>query len=243
MNKSDGSARDKMRSEMSVQIPEGALSDFKVLLSTPVDRLDALAHCLANTSPLPDVEHLAEVLSECVGLPPNVIESILTILINLTGTRRNAGCLTAYLLTLVGEALAKVDSDDWVESDHQLWKERLPAMEALLLPDGALETMSKVREILFEAQSVFLKSSLLTDVRYVFDNNATVVRGALVLHTLALNYLESGEPRQVHLSLSTHEIEKLIELLQRSLKKEQVSQALLAKQEIPELTPRRILSS
>jgi hypothetical protein len=69
------------------------------------------------------------------------------------------------------------------------------------------------------------------------------VRGALVLHTLALNYLESGEPRQVHLSLSTHEIEKLIELLQRSLKKEQVSQALLAKQEIPELTPRRILSS
>lgn len=228
-----------MLRQLAVQIPESQWPDIVDFLSLSLDDLQKLVDYVSNISPTPDVEDIAEGCAEASHLSSEIVEATLSICINLSRLHRNLDKPLIDTLKRVSEALSRAEFPEWEDKQEQSWVERQPYLEALLKPNGAIEIMSKARELLYDFQSVFLNSNVLTDVRYIYDDGPTQVKGALVLHTLSLEYFEGMEPCQVHITLSSRDVERLISQLQRSQRKFEVSETLLKDEGVPELTPGR----
>ena len=226
--------------QLTVHIPKAQWPEFTTLLDAPVDDIHRLADYISSAVPLPDIEDLVEACAS-TGLSQDSIESILSVGINLNRLQRNLDKPLIEVLDQVGAVLDQSGFPEWKERRATDWQERQQVLGQLLAMDGALEIMAKVRELLYDFQCVFLNSCVLTDVRYVYGHEATEIRGGLISHSLNLEYVEGSEIRQLHLTLSSADVKKLVAQLRRGQTKTVATEALLANMGIPELTPARNL--
>ena len=166
---------------------------------------------------------------------------MLGISINLSRLQRSLDKSIREVLEEVAVALKQAGFPEWDMKYSQAWQDRISVLEQVLTTDGVVEIMSKIRELLYDFQCVFLNSTVLTDVRHVYNSNASEIKGGLILHTLNLEYIESMEPHQIHIAMSAVDIEKLIRQLERAQQKARGAEALLKQVDVPELTPRKNL--
>jgi hypothetical protein len=228
-----------MLRQFVINIPKSQWADIKRFLDASNEDIRAIADCIAFSAPLPDLEDLAENCAEKSGVEATLAEAVLSIGVNISSLQRSTGKPLSEILDRAAESFSRSGFPEWEEKYFRLWQERRPFLEELLVTDGTLEVMAKVRELLYECQSILLDSIVMTDVRHVYNSEASDIKGALVLHTLGIEYWEGMEPRQIHITLSDTDLEKVILQLQRAQRKTKVSIALLDKLNIPELTPKR----
>lgn len=232
-----------------VQISKAAWPHIQAILELELDDLRAIAGCLKTAQPCSDVEDLAAACATQIDreqVTSAVVESVLFLAINISRLERDLAEDTGDRDFSVAEAFAKgleqSQFPDWTDEVRQKWLERVEIIAPAWGEESAIVTMSKARELLFDFQCVLRQSAVYTDVRHVFNASATAITGALVLHTLSLDYMEGDGWRQLHLTLSPEDVAELITKLQRAEKKAQVTAQLLEKSGVPQLTPKRNLS-
>lgn len=68
-----------------------------------------------------------------------------------------------------------------------------------------------------EAQNTFLDARIITDVRPIFDSDqVSKPAGAVVIHTLALDYWADSSSKELHVLLDSADIDKLKTALDRA---------------------------
>jgi len=223
----------------SIKIPEDQLPIITSFLETPTEVLNELALSLNSAPPFSDVEDLAEHCKKNIDLASATIEGTIVLAINLNRIQRNVDISSVEVTALVAKSLCQ-QLPDWETVFANSWETRVPLLQQVLQPDGTIEVMAKARELLMESQSVFLDSTVLTDIRYIYSSDASQVLGGLVLNTLSFDYLEGhSQVQQAHIVLSEKELEKLLKQLQRALLKAKTATALLTQASLKELTPKR----
>lgn len=232
-----------------VQISKVAWPHIQAILSLELDDLSAIANYLEKAQPCSDVEDLAMACATHIGrgqITPAVVESVLFLALNISRLERDLSEDENDVITSVAEAFAKgleqSQFPDWTDEVRQKWLECVQIIAPAWSEESAIVIMSKARELLFDFQCVLRESAVYTDVRHIFNNAATEITGALVLHTLSLDYMEGDGWRQMHVTLSPKDVAELITKLQRAEKKAQVTAELLEKSGVPQLTPKRNLS-
>lgn len=229
-----------MLRQATIHIPKSDWSEIIKFLDSPVADLEALTAWVVDVEPMSDIEDLADACSEATGVSPDLVETVLVIAINISSLRRRSGLEFEEVLGKVADSLESNNFPQWDEGYSELWEERLGLLNRLLVEDGAIEIMSKARELLYEFQSVIWNSAVLTDIRHIYNSDATALTGGLILHTLSLEYTEDRRIQDLHLTLSTEEIERLVTQLQRALLKVDVARQALATLQVPDLTPRKV---
>ncbi|MES2460654.1 MAG: hypothetical protein V4671_08715, partial [Armatimonadota bacterium] len=205
-----------------------------------LDRLDKIATWLELAKPASDIEDLAEKCSEDIEeVSVNQAESTISIAIKLHSVLRNVDYDISATIEGAEDSLNLYD--EWDDESQKQWEDRRQIIERLLAPDSVIGLMSKVRELLYDFQSILMDSNVVTDIRQVYDKDATEVKAGLIVHTLSLEYFENSTQKEMHLMLSTTDVERLAKRLERALKKSKASASILKKSEVPELTPKRFI--
>jgi hypothetical protein len=229
-----------MAGPYELKIPEDHWPYIKAIANMPLQQLEALADCMLNAEPTRDVEDLVEKCAATVSVSQDTVEAILVVALNLSRFQRTMDASSLEILQSVSSSMSAMKSrTKWTDKESEAWKEREPILEKLFVTDGVVEIMSKVRELLYDFQSILLGSAVLTDVRHVYNHDATEIKGALVVQTLSLELLEGRQRRQVYAALSSDEIDRLILQLQRAKSKARVAETNLKEMNVSELTPKR----
>lgn len=97
-----------------------------------------------------------------------------------------------------------------------------------------LEIVYQASNLLPENENILTDSRLLTDVRPIFKEEiSNGISGSLISHVLRLQYENINGSQEIFLSLSSSNIEQLIEELQQSLTKELTLQKTFEKINVP----------
>jgi hypothetical protein len=225
--------------QLALKIPESQWANIKRFLKVSIEDLALIVEYVKAASPSPDLEDMVESCAHETHLDSTLIEAVLSMGISLSRLQRSADKPEAEIFNLIEETLVRSNFPEWEEKYSQAWKERQPILVELLISDGALEVMSKVRELLYDFQCLLLESNVITDVRYVYSGEANEIKGALVSHTLKLNYLEGMEQRELHIKVSDADLKKMVVQLERGEKKAKATVKKVKEMGIIELTPGR----
>ena len=93
-------------------------------------------------------------------------------------------------------------------------------MTIILQNYGHFKTTFKAISLLTENGTIFRKSRILTDIRIVFgDELEATSHEAVILHQLKISTLVNGKSTDFFISLDESDLEKMVETLDRALKK------------------------
>lgn len=106
----------------------------------------------------------------------------------------------------------------WSAEDLAAWRTVQPAFAKLLASPGLL-TLAKAIRLQYDHTNILTGTHVITDVRPVFDRDATAPVGAVICHTLRLAYRDSGAERHLTLALDSPDLRRLIDDATRALKK------------------------
>jgi hypothetical protein len=102
-----------------------------------------------------------------------------------------------------------------------------------LLGLKTIDLSAKAMSVLFEQQRTFQAARILTDIRPVFNHDATELPTAAVLiHTLRIEYLEDEESKEFFVAMDKNDIQKLRDVLERANQKESSIKEVLSKSSI-----------
>lgn len=223
----------------SVQLPPGSRDSIERFLHIELASLDQLSETVRHSEATADVEDLAESCAVSTGVSTDEIEAVLTVAINLSRLRRTLRSTAAEAAAALTEALPRAFGERWFEERASLWTERLRILEELIFEDGPVDVMAKVRDLLYDYQTVLADTSVVTDVRHVYNDSADQIVGGLVLHNIGLRFLEAGEIREMHFTLSSPAVRVLLRQLERALLKAATATSFITGAGVPELTPKR----
>jgi hypothetical protein len=228
-----------MLRKMSLFIPNSQWGDLREFLEIPLEQLQVLSNELLVAKPQQDIEDLAEIAAEKSGVSPETALTVVNVAMSLNGYLRASEKSSQETVDEAGSFLSNSKFQNWEGKYASEWEKKKEILVGLISSSHAIETMTKTRDILYDFQSIYLDVSVLTDIRQVFNKDATQIEGGLILHTISLDYIENRESKQIHITMSSADIENFISKLQRALKKSEVSTAMLDKVGIQDLTPRR----
>src|SRR5438876_983859 len=135
-----------------IYIPKPVWPDIATLLSISVPTLRKLAKCVSSSTSTPDVADLAECCARAIRISETEGESVLTVAFNMSHLSRTLDVPPIKLLPMFGKALELAGFTDWDSGQSNAFDQRTKPLSDLIALDGPIDTMSKARELLFEAQ-------------------------------------------------------------------------------------------
>ena len=201
-----------------IRIPEEAYSELAALVSN-LEKLPALAEVASVLGPSLSRRALGKAIADRTGISAPDAEVIVNGLLNLLHLCDEIGRPPAEVISLVTTALEKYASEDWRSKYMDAWRLADTALVAALNPDGPLAILYKTLQLTIAHQSVLQSAQILTDIRPVFNSDASKILRAVVTHMLVVTYRDSDESRTAYYALDTGEVQKLKEACERVLKK------------------------
>ena len=109
----------------------------------------------------------------------------------------------------------------------------------------SLRVSAKALRLLNQQQKAFVTSSILSDVRPVFDVDGEVkdTGYAVVVHQMKIEFRESDELQQVFFAMDLDDLRSLSKSIERALKKHEYLIDTLAEQQTTILDPERLTSA
>ena len=198
---------------------------------------------------------LREVLTALQGLPPLPVrpgELHATISKGLRGQKHQADALVRQALALHGMVrqlpltsedvfegiLRGVQAADkpWSEAEIKEWQALGPDFQAIFDLE-VVQLSAKALDLSYEHAELLQRARIVTDIRPVFNREATEIRSSVVSHSLLLRYDDSEGNHVLSLALDENDIELLIRQCERALTKAGTIRARLDAAKIPTLHP------
>jgi hypothetical protein len=118
---------------------------------------------------------------------------------------------------------------------NDIEKETLPPRLAALLAAPSFAAFSKAVDISQESDRLLHVSRVITDLRPIFGERAgTEPLGAVIIHTLRLDYFEQSEVKTISLALNSRDLAQLKRTVERAQAKETTLSGLLKRVELAE---------
>jgi len=207
-----------------IQIPKKYRYGIEKIITLDSAVFDNLIDALKNSNPSFHLKNLADTVSlkikekEIENLTKDDLLNILDAIVSLYPLQTYSSLTIEDLASSLGEAVAELeDFPNVTEEQKKIFEARITT---LLSINGALDVASKVGELLLEYEHLFLSSRIITDIRPVFDSDLNKIpAGALIVHTLKLEYKQGNEEKDFYIALDTNDVKKLREQLDRAEQK------------------------
>ncbi len=220
---------------MALSVPRGNYPGLKAITELDEKSVERLVGALAEAQPAAAPDKLASDVSDRLGEPPiSGLRQIIWALVNLSTGRILLEMDLADFVSEVCEGL-KEDRQRSECSDDDLVRlqERL---ERLLGGGGSIAITSKAQGILTDHEHIFVGARILTDVRTVFQKDASEPpAGAVIVHMLGVHYHEGATHKEIFFALNSDDLRKLSDSIERAKKKEANLKGLLSNAGVPNL--------
>jgi len=207
-----------------IQIPKKYRYGIEKIITLDSAVFENLIDALKNSNPSFHLKNLADTVSLKIkekgidNLTKDDLLNILQAIVSLYPLQTYSSLTIEDLASSLGEAVAELeDFPNVTEKQKKIFEARITT---LLSINGALDVASKVGELLLEYEHLFLSSRIITDIRPVFDSDLNKIpAGALIVHTLKLEYKQGNEEKDFYMALDTNDVKKLREQLDRAEQK------------------------
>jgi hypothetical protein len=213
----------------SVHVPQDAIPVLKRLAELDEPRAEALVEAMSSGSAheRASLENAAEaVLGD--GWTRNDVKSLVSNLISMSMLGTSHGFNTTELAKALArkatEGPRKAEAESLDPSNRDILSARLAAL--LEAPD--LVAFSKAVDIFTESDRSLHLSRILTDIRPVFGSGSSPeLLGALIVHSLKLDYHHSGRLQTVTFALDAIDLAELKQAIARAEEKARTLAAML----------------
>jgi len=193
-------------------------------------QFEQLISCLsqAPTRSLKELQNSA--VGKVSGVSPDDLADIVSTVFSLNVVKAQAELSAKRFAADVIEALGEAGTVDRAGAS-------LASMQANLeriLSIDPLINISKGIGLLAEQPRTFCDSRILTDLRPVFhDDSSQPAVGAVIIHSLKIEYHEDGEHKEFFVALDSDDIENLVQVLKRASTKANSLRTLMAEARLP----------
>jgi hypothetical protein len=204
----------------SLRIPKRYKPGFEKLRSLSDSSFESLRVELEKCPPMVRVEAIANYLASSVPeVRQDDLELILSSLCMTYIIRVNLDVSIQRIASDVAEAMRSEAEDQSTvsEAGYLKLKERLGRLLAI----DSLTYASKAIELRNDFLCLFCDARVLTDLRPIFAKPEQKALGAIITHTLKLEYHEHGEHKEIYVALDSEDIVTLKKMLERAESKEQ----------------------
>jgi hypothetical protein len=133
---------------------------------------------------------------------------------------------------------AEATGDEKLRGPREQWNALRERLERLLAPGNPLALSAKAAGLFTEQERLFCDARILTDIRPVFERQATVrPAGLSVIHTLKLLFHKTSQnPEELYIALDVDDLRTLKQVIQRAEEKQQSLEAVVRSTGIPLLS-------
>lgn len=199
----------------TLTIPEEHRQGLLKLVDLSDEQFDQLMMSLSK-SQAKDLRGLRRSAAESSSVPSADLAEIMGTLVGLYFVRSRAEIPTIEFVDDVIDALREFDTTRAVE-------ERVPYLQSRLgraFGIDRLITITKALELRNEHNRTFCDAKILTDLRPVFQEDpSSPPTGAVIIHTLKIEYHEDEEHKEFFVALDRHDIATLTRVLERATAK------------------------
>jgi hypothetical protein len=206
-------------------LQESQREDFQVVRDLGPETLQRVVGRLRQLEPAPvRPDQLGHAIAEVLGGNTDAAESVVRQALMIYGWIRPGGLQVAEVQEGIRDAL-KADFN-WTDQEIEKWQRIEPALGDLLsLP--ILRLVASSIDLSYEYANLWRGARILTDIRPIFNEEATAIDGAVVSHTFRLLFEGLDGRHELNVAMDESDIKKLAEQCDRALRKGQTARALM----------------
>lgn len=204
------------------------LTDWAQLEEGAATRLQELLEAEGSTHTRADFLSRFESVPELTGLDADVLLRALSSLLNLHQSHE-------WDIDDITTGVSRSSDLDLAPDLREALRGRLAAA----MSARPIAMLAKAADLTYEHDRVFHTARVLTDIRPLFDDDAKDgMLGALVVHTLRIEYFGSGgHTETVEVAMSDAQLNRLARAIDRAQAKAETVQGFLAKAGLESIAP------
>ena len=212
---------------MSLQIPKSHIPAVAKIRQAEDSTIGRLTAALESSPPSPDPEALLPTLSRDVPeFSQDDLSAILEAIYALYYVREFSEVKTNRFVNDLIQAFRTSGETALAVSDDET--ERIKARFRDILSIEKLRILSKALRLKLDGERLYCTSKIISDIRPVFhDDVAAKPSGAVVSHTLKLEYHEGGDHKEFLVVLESADLEALKGVIERAQSKAKTLKSLL----------------
>ena len=160
-----------------------------------------------------------------IALPvPHATQSLFRQVLPFVNYLRSQHCSVSDLMR--GVRLSLVETSRWSEEQNAKWL----AVEPILTDFFSIRTIyltACALDLSFEHVNLFRGARILTDIRPIFDEAATVIEAAVVSHTLRVRFENAEGRHELTFALEESDVNQISEQCKRALGKSRAALSLM----------------
>lgn len=197
------------------RIPQSYRAGLAKIKSLSPEAVGALANAL-GVAQISDFAKLSSVVESMAQVSPEEAAAIVTSMRSLYLIKAMAETATPDLVAMLMTAMQMTGGNVALsESEKPAFAEKLTR----LLSISSIERSGKIEQLKADHQNIFEDAKILTDLRPVFDKPGEKPVGAIIAHTLKIVTHDSGEHKELYVSLDSEDILTLKRTAERALEK------------------------
>ena len=195
---------------MALIIPKSQATILGKLLQYDVAKLETLLEIFRSAHADLFPVGLAKEVTKLAGIREKEAMPVVQALLSVYATRASHKTPVESFLQEVCDAMMELG----LKPSHGNWEPFKKFISELLNLKGTIEVTSKAMSILIGNERNFSGARIFTDIRPVFkENPSDPPAGAVIVHTIGLNYLEGHVRKDFFLALDSRDLKILKEVI------------------------------
>jgi hypothetical protein len=213
------------------KVPEQYLNGLEKLATLDDKVIKNLLQSIETVPPTFDLQKIVSFAENKYGIEADSAAEIVDFVVSIYFYARNEDIPCDTIVDSICENLKKDSSAKLSAKQISKLKTRLVNFLGI---SSFLEVVYQASTLLPENENILTDARLLTDIRPIFKEEiSSGISGSLISHVLRLQYENINGSQEIFLSLSSSNIEQLIEELQDSLTKELTLQKTFEEINVP----------
>jgi hypothetical protein len=209
----------------AIRLPREAISDLTNLIRLR-SKVVALAQKTVDEPPAASIGGFSARAAAKLGLKQVEVSEIATGLWNIKNLQRHLGVDTKSLIETISSSLKLQPLPSWQAENLKGWPEASQAIASaldLVTDDHPLLVSAKTSVLAYTQEHLLTNTRIITDVRPVFDTAGQRILETVIVHTLALHYVNEAQDRtMIALSLDLGDVIELRKQCERAERKAKV---------------------
>lgn len=207
------------------------LLDLGIIRDLGAETIQAIISKLSNLDPPPlRPADLHQALNEILPNRSNEVQSVMRQLMCLYTIRRMNDLSAKDLLEGLLYSITTSDPS-WTEDEISRWRALEPQLENLFSLQNVW-TIVKTIDLAYDYTDLLQDAKILTDIRPVFNEDASGILGSIVSFTLRLSLNGREGRKSLSITIDEKDVEKLKQICERALKKAETAKNFMCKHDI-----------
>ena len=208
---------------MPIQLTPGVhqMRDLARLRDLGENAIQAIIDKLSSLESAIRPSEILHGLQDALPDRPDEVNAVMNLLMSLVTLKRQRDLSVEELFEGIRNGITS--KGGWSEGEVSQWKNLEPHLYRLFSL-SSLETVVKALDLSYDYSKLLQTIKILTDIRPVFNEDASSIRGSVISYTLRVYYSTLGGQREsLSVALDEKDVKRLRERCDRALKKSQTA--------------------